>query len=76
MAVINRALLLLCILFALSEAYSRMELEDRMQMSRFQEPVKGAAGQMGGDPYIHYLSEYFGRPMKRHSAGSTYPESL
>uniref|UniRef100_A0A1I7T335 Pancreatic hormone n=1 Tax=Caenorhabditis tropicalis TaxID=1561998 RepID=A0A1I7T335_9PELO len=71
MSVVCRALLLLCVLFVACQAYSRMELEDRMQMSRFHEPGKGATG--GDDAYLHYLSEYFGKPMQRRTAGSTYP---
>ncbi|CAL2044960.1 hypothetical protein CAEBREN_00677 [Caenorhabditis brenneri] len=73
MSAVCRALLLICVLFVACQAYSRMELEDRMQMSRFHEPGKGAAGPMGDDAYLHYLSEYFGRPMQRRAAGSTYP---
>ncbi|CAO4379547.1 unnamed protein product [Caenorhabditis nigoni] len=75
-AAVCRALLLFCVLFVACHAYSRMELEDRMQMSRFHEPGKGAAGSQGDDAYLHYLSEYFGRPMQRRSAGSTYPQML
>ncbi|EFP08942.1 hypothetical protein GCK72_016587 [Caenorhabditis remanei] len=73
---ICRALLVFLVLFVACQAYSRMELEDRMQMSRFHELGKGAAGSMGDDAYLRYLSEYFGRPMQRRSAGSTYPELL
>ncbi|CAI2354672.1 unnamed protein product [Caenorhabditis sp. 36 PRJEB53466] len=76
MSVLCRALLVFCVLLVVCQAYSRMELEDRMQMSRFQEPGKGAAGAYGDDSYLRYLSEYLGRPMQRRSAGPTNPNTM
>uniref|UniRef100_A0A8R1HMA0 Uncharacterized protein n=1 Tax=Caenorhabditis japonica TaxID=281687 RepID=A0A8R1HMA0_CAEJA len=73
-----RALLVLCALFVACAAFRRMELEDRMQISRFHEPGKGAAtAAIGDDQYLRYLSEYFGHPMQRRSAaGPTFDPSM
>ncbi|CAD6199538.1 unnamed protein product [Caenorhabditis auriculariae] len=52
-------LALLCCWVAVCLAYDRLELQDRMAMSRFHDAPKAGNPQ---DLYLNYLSEFFGRP--------------